>query len=243
MSQNTQTNKSNGRDYRYHPRSDTHSKTICRLVVSDLARVCPEIAEDAAACRIAYCVNQPMVNPQDPNRQKTVDLAIGEPAEALPPSPEDIAEAKVSTVRIAVEAKSCMTEHIKSKPRLYDELNSSHTIVHAAYPDAVAAGLVVVNIAARFASPTRQHGPDAPLEVTEHRSPHCAADLIEHLRKLPIAQRLGDYGFDALAIIVVDCDNLGPARLHDAAPAPQPGDPLHYATCLQRICDRYRGLA
>jgi len=78
-----------------------------------------------------------------------------------------------------------------------------------------------------------------PLRVTEHKTPHCAEDLIRHLEKLPTAERPGHYGFDALAVVVVDCDNLGPATLHTAPPAPQPGDRLHYETFLASVCDGY----
>jgi hypothetical protein len=241
MSANVQLNKVNGRSYRYHPRSDAHSKAICRFVVDDLLAMCPRIAQDAARGRVVYNVNELMVNPQDPNRRKTVDLALGGPADpsvaALPLG--QIAQADVAAVWLAVEAKSTMTEHIKSKPRLYDELNSSHTIVHAAYPSALATGLVVVNIARTYHSPTRQVGPNAALRVTEHHVPHCAEELIRHVGKLPMAEGPGAYGFDALAAIVVDCDNIGPATLYTAPPAPQPGDRLHYETFLGMVCDGY----
>jgi len=131
MSANTQLNKSNGRSYRYHPRTDTHSKALCRFVVDDLLATCPQIAEDAGRGLLVYNVNEVMVNPQDPNQQKTVDLALGPPASPLAAglSLGRIAQAEVAQVRFAVEAKSAMTEHIKSKPRLFDELNSSHLIV------------------------------------------------------------------------------------------------------------------
>lgn len=35
-----------------------------------------------------------------------------------------------STVLVAMEAKAAMTAHTKARPRLYDELNSSHLTVH-----------------------------------------------------------------------------------------------------------------
>jgi len=48
-----------------------------------------------------------------------------------------------STVVVAVEAKACMTAHIKAPPRLYDELTSSRTTVHGDNTNALAVGLVM----------------------------------------------------------------------------------------------------
>ena len=39
-----------------------------------------------------------------------------------------------------------MTAHVKSLPRLYDELNSSHQIVHGASNNALSIGMVTVNV-------------------------------------------------------------------------------------------------
>jgi hypothetical protein len=46
-----------------------------------------------------------------------------------------------------------MTAHQRALPRLYDELNSSHTTVHGASDHAIAAGFAMINIAPRYLSP------------------------------------------------------------------------------------------
>jgi hypothetical protein len=46
-----------------------------------------------------------------------------------------------------------MTEHMKARPRLYDELNSSHDAVHGSAEMAIAAGFVMINLADEFISP------------------------------------------------------------------------------------------
>ena len=52
----------------------------------------------------------------------------------------------VGAVLVALEAKACMTAHVKSLPRLYDELNSSHLCVHGASgPGSFAIAYVQVN--------------------------------------------------------------------------------------------------
>lgn len=130
-----------------------------------------------------------------------------------------------------------MTEHGKTKPRIFDELNSSHEIVHQGDPEAIAAGITLVNIAATFVSPTRQKG--GSLIVTKHRQPDVAQQMIEHLRGLPIRADRSNAGFDAFATIVIDCDNQKLASLWTAPPAPQPGDRDHYDSFLAALSRAY----
>ena len=63
--------------------------------------------------------------------------------------------------------------------------------------------------------------------------------MVRHLLRHKMRDQVGEVGFDAFATIVVNCDNVGPCTLHNAAPAPQPGDPDHYLTFLQRISAAY----
>jgi hypothetical protein len=43
-------------------------------------------------------------------------------------------------------------------------------------------------------------------------------------------------------VLVVDFDNvnLSAARYFSVPPAPQPGDPLHYDSFIQRLCQEYK---
>ena len=63
--------------------------------------------------------------------------------------------------------------------------------------------------------------------------------MVRHLGGLVMRAKIGDVGFDAFAILIVDCDNIGPCRLHTDAPAPQPGNAHHYETFLRNISDAY----
>ena len=130
-----------------------------------------------------------------------------------------------------------MTEHAKSQPRVFDELGSSHEIVHQGDREAIAAGVTVVNIAATFVSPLRQRGGE--LHISKHKQPSAAERMVSHLRGLPIRDAADGIGFDAYATIVVDCDNQGPAMLWVNPPAPQPGERDHYDTFITRIADGY----
>lgn len=231
-------NKHGRKVYRYHPRSDEHSKVLCRLILDDLLAACPALAKHAAAREVVGGINVPFTFSN--GKRKNLDLAVGVPDCPVvePLEQMQILDGKLSELRISVEAKQCMTEHSKTKPRLFDELSSSHEIVHQGSPAAIAGGVVVVNIADRFASPLRQNA-DGPLVFTEHRQPKVTKSMVEHLRGLKLRDSIDDVGFDAFSTIVIECDNTGECRLHTDVPSPQSGDLDHYHTFIQRISDAY----
>lgn len=226
-----------GHVYQYHSRSDSHSKALCEFVMLDLIVSSPLMRTHAASGEIAYGVNVEFVWPN--GKSKTMDLAIGCPSRQImvPATPITVAS-DFRTILISIEAKAVMTEHSKSKPRLFDELSSSHEIVHAGNPNAIAAGITIVNIADTFVSPLRQKG--SVLEISRHKQPDVAERMISHLRGLRRSGQIGAPGFDAYCTIVVDCDNqCNPANLRTTIPAPQPGDPDHYDTFVTDIVSLY----
>jgi hypothetical protein len=226
--------------YRYHPRSDAHSIALCNLVVADLVAACPKLRKQALADRIVYGINARYVFPN--GKKKTLDLAIGTPKiiEQTDRLAGTIRPGEIEKVLVSCEAKTCMTEHSKSQPRIFDELGSSHEIVHQGDREAIAAGITVVNIASSFISPLRQKS--TTMHVSKHKQPHAAERMINHLRGLPIRDAIDQTGFDAYATIVVDCDNQGPTTLWTAPPAPQPGDRDYYETFIERIAAAFARL-
>ncbi len=100
---------------------NTSSKTCLRTVVF--------FREQAAQGLVAYGVDLKHVW-KGSNKAKTIDLALGIPKEPIAETHGRIGKVKdLKEVLISCEAKSCMTEHGKSQPRIYDELSSSHEIV------------------------------------------------------------------------------------------------------------------
>lgn len=228
-----------GHTYKYHPRSDAHSIALCTFIAEDLLEQSDILHAQAARGEVAYGINVEHTWPN--GKRKTVDLALGQPKTS------DLADSKIPGIRLAnsfeqlfvsCEAKTVMTEHKKSQPRIFDELSSSHEIVHQGTQGAIAAGITVLNIAGSFASPLRQTS-KKDLVVTKHRQPDVTASVVKHLRGLPIRDSIGQVGFDAYCTVVVECDNRTTARLWTDAPAPQPGDPDHYDTFVGRITRFY----
>jgi hypothetical protein len=225
--------------YRYHPRSDDHSKILSALILEDLLQECRVLSEQAARGEVAYGINLPHLWPN--GKRKTIDLAVGLP-ETLASDAGDVPgirkAAKLSQVFVSCEQKTVMTEHGKSEPRLFDELGSSHEIVHQGSAEAIAAGITVVNIAATFISPLRQTS-RGKLHVSKHKQPQVTESMVQHLRGLHVRENVGQVGFDAYCTFVVECDNIAGASLCVAPPAPQPGDRDHYNTFIARIARFY----
>src|SRR5437588_4884928 len=119
--------------YRYHPRSDAHSKELCRLVLEDLIAACPTLRAQAEADQIVYGINCLYTFPVSA-KTKTLDFVIarGTPKEGAERIAGVIAPAAVrGTVKVgnrkvkqlgidrvllSCESKVTMTEHGKSKP-------------------------------------------------------------------------------------------------------------------------------
>lgn len=142
---------------------------------------------------------------------------------------------------MALEAKACMTAHQRALPRLYDELNSSHLTVHGASEQAIAVGFTMVNIADRYLSPdlNKKNRMTDP-EWSEHKQPRDAQLAIGKISQLPRRSKVGDVGYDALAIVVIDMPNDGTTvKLIKGPPAPQQGDNYHYDAMISRLSGIY----
>jgi hypothetical protein len=250
----------------YHPRSDRHSKVACWAIVFDLLQESSVMRQHATDGKIGFGINHKIVDFVN-GKDKDLDLVIcrpGDPADrkkrrpyslvslrqkydidltraqehalsALPALPET----SVGSVLVACEAKAAMTAHQKAQPRLYDELNSSHQIVHAASSQALAVGFAMVNASASFISPDRRDANGAPV-VNQHDQPRDAQLSIDTVKRLHRRAGPTGAGYDGLGITVVDLANDGsPVRLVQGLPAPPAGDPFHYESMIRRVTHEY----
>lgn len=148
----------------------------------------------------------------------------------------------VSSVLVATEAKAAMTAHQKARPRLHDELTSSHQTIHGDNSDAIAAGIVLVNSSDTFISPDKNEWPlgSVPTRVSHHKD-NAATLVLEGLSKLQCRSKVGDDGFDAVGVVVVACRNDGsPIRLvAESPPAPAPTTDFDYGRFVRRVAQLY----
>jgi hypothetical protein len=254
-----------GDAWQYHSRSDRHSKASCWGLLFDLLLACPVLQGHVKAGKVCFGINHEIRDFKQ-NRRKNLDLVICTPQRAstggkartleeladqygivLSPaarkalkSAPSIHEAPVGDVLVALEAKACMTAHSKARPRLYDELNSSHQTVHGSSSEALAAGLVVINFAEHFASPGRAgYCPKCGHRVSPvnpHKQPSDGVGVMDKVMQLPRRTKADEDGFDALAILAIDCKNDGsPVTLMPTPPAPSASDIFNYGQCVSRL--------
>jgi hypothetical protein len=251
-------------EWQYHSRSDHHSKVACWTVAVDLLGESALMRQHAQEGKIVLGVNLELRDFRT-GRKKDLDLVIGKPAQDTPTTTRSLAtladeygleltakertwvkslphlsEGVVGPVMVALEAKAAMTEHSKARPRLYDELTSSFSTVLGNSSNALAVGLVMVNLADSFVSPDLNKGGKRRSVVSKHTQPKAAESILEKVRELP--RRTGDQqqGFDGLAVLMVECRNDGtPIRLVVTPPAPQVGDVLNYRGMITRVAHEY----
>jgi hypothetical protein len=249
--------------WQYHSRSDLHSKVACWAVLFDLLQQSALLQAHAASGKIIFGVNHGFRD-FGSGRPKVLDLVIARPADdPTQESFEDLAKrynivlspgqvstlsalpelrsAAVGAVLMALEAKAAMTAHVKALPRLYDELNSSHTAIHGASSQALAVGLVMVNASATFVSPDLNKTQGQAQRVSKHQQPAAAEAVIAKVKELPRRTVSSAQGYDGIGIVVVSAPNDGttPITIVSAPPAPAPGDLFYYDNMVTRIANEY----
>ncbi|MGE0219386.1 hypothetical protein [Mycolicibacterium sp.] len=255
-----------GNAWQYNSRSDRHSKVGCWGVAFDLLVASSGLRAHAADGKVVLGVNHSMTDFAT-GRRKKLDLVIARPAAPVG-SPRrtfkkladeygivlteaeaaqlaelpDLPVAAVGAVLIALEAKATMTAHVKSLPRLYDELNSSHLCVHGASSSALAIGYVQVNNSATFVSSVMNNHSLAgnPVIWSQHRQPDDTLRVIEKVKEIPRRSKSSEVGFDGIGLSVLDFRNDGgPVSIVSAPPAPQQGDSFHYESMIVRMANEY----
>lgn len=252
--------------WQYHSRSDRHSKVGSWGVALDLLNHSALLRRHAQDGRVVLGVNHTMTDFAT-GRKKDLDLVIARPAAEVQAGAKSFADLAtqygvpldaqerellrvlpaisigvVGAVLVALEAKACMTAHVKSLPRLYDELNSSHLCVHGASRQALAIGYVQVNAAEEFLSPVvnnRATGVSDAL-ATKHRQPGDTLRVLHKVAEIPRRSTSSESGFDGVGITVLQLRNDGgPVRIENGPPAPQPGDSFHYDSMIVRMANEY----
>lgn len=255
-----------GNVWQYHSRSDRHSKVACWAVLYDLLQFSPLLATHANNHKVTFGINRTMRDFRT-GRTKDLDLVISRPGSGgLPRPPESmhalalrwglrltseqwerlaglapLLEGTAGNVLIALEAKACMTAHIKALPRLFDELSSSHSTVHADTQEAIAVGFAMVNASPTFLSADRNKYDLRERNATVNTHPaHAVTRTMAKLREIDRRNAPGTNGFDAFGVMVVSMRNDGsPVTLTTDPAAPKPDDVDSYEGMVRRLVQRY----
>lgn len=249
------------RAWQYHSRSDHHSKVACWAVLFDLMLECDVVRDAAQRGRLGFGINHTMVGPINktldlvltlapPTRKQqkrhtfaSVAVAFGlvlddqdvAALQALPALEQDTA-GDVSEVAIALEAKACMTEHVKSLPRLHAEILATGYLAKKAAPRCISVSYSLVNAAPFFLTPSGIG------KRNDHHQPDDARRVVDMIaRAVPTAHEVRDYGYDVVGVTVLDCRNDGSAvRVVEGAPAPSTSDHVHYERMIRSLCSEFR---
>jgi len=227
------------KDVPYHPRSDKHGGAQCRYFVDDLLHESDAIREAAQNGEVVYAEDYDVGDPK--GLGWNVDLVLGPPAadDVQLPADGGMARDTPSEVWMAVDAKSIVTEHQKARRNRQRDINSFADIMHTHHEQALAAGILLLNIADRFDSPTR----DAD-DITDH--PHIdriIGEIVDLFDSIDRSEGEISANLDGAGLIVVDhtnlVDDVGDTELVTREPAPQPGERVHYRTFVSEMAGHF----
>jgi hypothetical protein len=219
----------------YHPRSDKHGGAQCRFFVDDLLHESDLLREAARTGNVVY---QEDYEVGEGGLSWNTDLVLGPPSNGIQQhldKKRGIARADPEEIWVAVDAKSVMTEHQKARRNRQRDINSFADIIHHHHTRAITAGVLLINIADRFDSPTRD-----PDDITDHRNvERVVEEILDMFRDINRAEGEISSNLDGVGCVVVEHTNVlddgHETRLVTEPPAPQPSDKVHYRTFLDII--------
>jgi hypothetical protein len=236
----------------YHPRSAKHSDFLSEIIIADLIENCPSMKERAQRGELVVKLRH---HQQVGHADWVIDIAFGTCAGSPVPPPTGrlITFTAPAIIQMAIELKSIITEHGKARRNRLRDFNAFHAYAHQYNPQTVAGAFLVVNSSEYFYSPLRR-----PDDITRHgtsqaKARQLAKNTIDLFRSLNLRNSVSDPpGLEAVGVIVIEHDNLvlhpdpkaymSLRRPTKAAPIPPSlpvGDPMHYQSMIQRLCDQY----
>lgn len=227
------------RNVPYHPRSNKHGEAQCQYFVDDLIHESEAIADAVANGEIVYQTDYDVGNPR--GLGWNVDLVLGPPSgDVQQPVNDEPVRATPGDVWLAADAKAILTEHQKARRNRQRDINSFADILHSHFEESLTCGILLINSADKFDSPTRDLD-----DLTEHPDEidRLVAEIVDLFDSINKSEGELSPNLDGAACIVVEHTNL-PAeidqtRLVTEHPAPAPVRDVHYRTFVNNIAQRF----
>lgn len=239
----------------YHNhRLEEHSDTVSSVFFADLLVTCEPLKRDYEREKVRFWLN--VKSPGD--RRRKADLFVGEPGADGQPD--------IQKVRIVLENKSVITAH-RNRTNRFDDLHKVLGAIHAARPEALILGTVLIGLADRVLNvPDQVHpmylrtGRDEEFHqnvlprlssgdqslwdefnyAISRNRPHDPARTLELLRTLPTRKPGHTHieGFDYLLGVPVLIDNVNPPTIPRPNPLGVDVD-AEYKQMLEQVCAAY----
>ncbi len=247
--------------WQYHSRSDAHSKIGCWTLLFDLLLACDVLRRHAEAGRLGFGINFELIGPIN----KTLDLVLTRPSGArqaaarrsfaglvdqlgieldeedrrqlalLPEIAHDDRKDS-SEILLALEAKACMTEHVKALPRLHAEILATGYLAKRAQPHAILVSYSLVNSAPTFCTPSGAG------KINVHPAEAAPKVLSMLAQAVPLSRDMNNLiGYNVIGASVIRCANDGtPVVVDDALPWPERTAHIRYERMITAICAEIR---
>ncbi|MGH9762981.1 MAG: hypothetical protein ACREDR_17320 [Blastocatellia bacterium] len=215
----------------FNPRSQKNSDALSDFVLADLRAGCPALERALDSGRLRPRKN---INVKTKVVERNVDLVIQD----MHDQPDVVLPGPVVAFSIAVEHKTIMTAHGKARKNRYGDIIAYSNHMHNHWRDCIAAAIVVINTSLAY------QNPDAfakDLVRPQFKMDKIVKATSAIFAGIPLRDSSEDPSDqpEALAVIVVDYDGANPATLITDERAPQIGEPHHYDSFLNRICELY----
>jgi len=253
-----------GEQFQYNSRSDHHSKVACWTLLFDAVRECDVIEKHARSGLLGFGINYEMVGPIN----KTLDMVltrVPSTREAvhrttfvdlakrwnIPLEEKELAwlsgfgnfvhddAADDLEVVLALEAKACMTAHVKALPRLHAEILATGFLAKRSTPRCIVVSYTLINSAETFL-------PSGEGEPKRHKQPQDAQRVLDMLANaIPLSRDHNNLvGYDVVGASILRAPNDGtPVHIDTKLAWPERSDHIRYERMIRSLCSEYRARA
>ncbi len=212
----------------FNPRSQRHSDVLSGFIMEDLRALAPHISRDLSQGATRLQRNGDV---KTLTTFRNIDFVLA----------DVMVDGPLHQVRLSIEHKSIMAAHGKARKNRLGDIYAYVNHVHNHHAQAIAAVTMVINTSPVYVNPDSFAQKIERTQLSPDAWARLIRDTVRIFSDIPLRERPDEPNDqpEALAIMLVDYDGSGPARLIADPPAPQPGDPCHITEFYRRIVALY----